>query len=295
MTSSDFARSRRAARKITTIILNGWAVSNRRFRLSCRTTSHINPTLFGSSRPHVKEEGGASTNLDFGPWRVRRSLGETYGSFASPPGSAGGASRLSSADPDGCLMEALFVSAGVVAVAEIGDKTQLLSMLLATRFKSPLSIILGIFCATVANHAVAAWVGAAAAAWLGSGATRWILGLSFIAMAGWTLVPDKVDGGGASCSRFGAFLATLVAFFLVEIGDKTQVATVVLSARFNDLTSVVLGTTVGMMIANVPAVLLGEVAATRIPLKLVRGVAAAIFLVLGLLMLTDLGALLGGL
>jgi len=192
-------------------------------------------------------------------------------------------------------MEALFVSAGVVAIAEIGDKTQLLAMLLAARFKSPLAIILGILCATIANHAVAAWVGAEVAAWFGPETMRGILGVSFIAMAAWVLVPDKVDGECAPCSRFGAFLATSVAFFLVEIGDKTQIATVALSARFDNLALVVVGTTAGMMIANIPAVLLGEVAATRVPLKLARGVAAAIFAVLGLLLLTDIGAALTGL
>lgn len=192
-------------------------------------------------------------------------------------------------------MQALLISTGVVAISEIGDKTQFLSILLATRFKSPLAIILGILCATLANHACAAWVGGEVAAWIGPEAMRWILGLSFIAMAGWTLVPDKMDETRAPrAGLLGAFVATLVAFFLVEIGDKTQVATVALAARFNDLPMVVIGTTLGVMIADVPAVLLGEAAATRVPLKPARGVAAAIFAVLGLLTLTGICARLTG-
>ena len=186
-------------------------------------------------------------------------------------------------------MEALFISTAVVAVAEIGDKTQLLALCLAARFKKPVPIILGILVATIANHALAAWVGVLAADWLGGDWLRWILGLSFLAMAGWMLVPDKVDEDTAAGGRFGPFLATTIAFFLVEIGDKTQIATVALSARFADLVMVTAGTTLGMMLANVPAVLLGEVAATKVPLRLVHGIAAAIFVVMGVLALADVG------
>ena len=178
-------------------------------------------------------------------------------------------------------MEAFLVSAGLVAIAEIGDKTQLLAMLLATRYRRPLPIILGILVATLANHAIAASAGAAAADWLGPDAMRWIVGGLFIAMAGWCLIPDKPDAGPEAAGRVGAFLATTVAFFLVEIGDKTQIATVALAARFHAIVLVTAGTTLGMMLANVPAVLFGDVLARRIPLKIVRIGAAVSFVVLG--------------
>ena len=160
-------------------------------------------------------------------------------------------------------MEAFLVSTGVVAIAEIGDKTQLLAILLASKFRRPWAIVAGIFAATVANHLLAASVGTLVAGWLGDELLRWILGLSFIAMGLWALIPDKVDEDEADAGkagRFGAFIATLVAFFLVEMGDKTQIATVGLAARFDNLTMVTLGTTLGMMLANVPAVFLGEAA-----------------------------------
>jgi Ca2+/H+ antiporter, TMEM165/GDT1 family len=179
-------------------------------------------------------------------------------------------------------MEAFLVSAGLVAIAEIGDKTQLLAMLLATRYRRPVPIILGIFVATLANHAIAASVGAAVAAWLGPDAMRWIVGGLFIAMAGWALIPDKADDGPNAASHVGAFLATTIAFFLVEIGDKTQIATVALAARFESLTIVTLGTTLGMLIANAPVVLFGDAIAKRLPLRIVRVVAALLFVALGL-------------
>jgi putative Ca2+/H+ antiporter (TMEM165/GDT1 family) len=178
--------------------------------------------------------------------------------------------------------EALLVSAGIVAIAEIGDKTQLLAMLLATRYRRPVPIILGIFVATLANHAIAASVGAAVAAWLGPDAMRWIVGMLFIAMAGWALIPDKADEGPKATGRVGAFLATTIAFFLVEIGDKTQIATVALAARFNSLVLVTLGTTAGMLLVNAPVVLFGDAIAKRLPLKIVHAVAALLFLALGL-------------
>jgi putative Ca2+/H+ antiporter (TMEM165/GDT1 family) len=182
-------------------------------------------------------------------------------------------------------MEAFLVSAGLVAIAEIGDKTQLLAMLLATRYRRPLSIMAGILAATLANHAIAAWAGATAAAWLGPDAMRWIVGGLFIAMAGWCLIPDKADERPKAESHVGAFLATTVAFFLVEIGDKTQIATVALAARFQNIAVVTAGTTLGMMLANVPAVLFGDALARRIPLNIVRLCAAGSFVMLGLAVL----------
>ena len=178
-------------------------------------------------------------------------------------------------------MEAFFVSAAVVAVAEIGDKTQLLALMLAARYRKPIPIILGILLATLANHALAAWLGEAVANWVGADTMRWILGATFIVMAGWCLIPDKADDGPQAARRAGAFLATLVAFFIVEIGDKTQIATVALAARFQSLVAVTLGTTCGMLLANAPVVLFGDAIARRLPLRIVRIVAALLFLTLG--------------
>lgn len=189
-------------------------------------------------------------------------------------------------------MEAFLISTGIVAAAEIGDKTQLLALILAARFRRPGPILAGILLATLANHGLAAWLGGLVAGWLGPEWLRWTLGISFLAMAGWILVPDSPpDETDAVSSRAGhsAFLATLIAFFLVEIGDKTQIATIALAARFPDLLAVTLGTTSGMMLANVPAVLLGDIAATRLPLRLVRGVTAAVFAVLGIVALLGVG------
>ncbi len=183
-------------------------------------------------------------------------------------------------------LQALAVSTGVVALAEIGDKTQLLALVLAARWRKPVPIILGILVATVLNHALAGAVGTWLAAAIGPQAMRWILGLSFLAMAAWILVPDEFDDQAASREpRHGVFLATVVTFFLVEMGDKTQIATVALAARYDALWAVVVGTTMGMMLANVPAVLVGEAAAKSLPLGLVRRVAAVIFAVLGALAL----------
>jgi putative Ca2+/H+ antiporter (TMEM165/GDT1 family) len=179
-------------------------------------------------------------------------------------------------------MEAFFVSAAVVAVAEIGDKTQLLALMLAARYRKPIPVILGMLLATLANHALAAWVGSAVAGWIGADTMRWILGATFIVMAGWCLIPDKADEGPRAARQAGAFVATLVSFFLVEIGDKTQLATVALAARFNALVLVTAGTTFGMLLANTPVVLFGDAIARRLPLKIVRAVAALLFLALGL-------------
>ena len=190
-------------------------------------------------------------------------------------------------------MEAFLVSTGVVALGEMGDKTQLLAMLLAVKFRRPVPIILGILAATLLNHAGAGLVGGWIANALGPDVLRWVIGVSFIAMAGWMLVPDKIDDDDASVpQRFGVFGTTLIAFFLAEMGDKTQIATVALAARFQDLVSVVAGTTLGMLIADVPAVFVGDRLAKRIPMKLVHGIAAAIFAVLGVLTLLNVGRLL---
>ncbi len=188
-------------------------------------------------------------------------------------------------------MEQWLVPTGVVALAEIGDKTQLLALVLAARFHKPLPIILGILVATALNHALAGAVGSWIAAAVGPSALRWILGLSFIAMAAWTLVPDRYEESEDTATpQFGVFTTTLVAFFLVEMGDKTQIATIALAAKYTSLAAVVFGTTAGMLLANVPAVLLGEVAAKKLPLGLVRGIAAAIFAVLGALVLAGFKA-----
>ncbi|MBF0325045.1 MAG: TMEM165/GDT1 family protein [Alphaproteobacteria bacterium] len=184
-------------------------------------------------------------------------------------------------------MEAFLVSTSIVAIAEIGDKTQLLALLLAARFRRPIPIIAGIFVATIANHALAALVGQVVSMAVGPEIMRWVLGLSFIAMGLWMLVPDSVDDEDDPVKRSHAsvFLATTIAFFTLEMGDKTQIATVALAARYLDVVVVAMGTTLGMMIANVPAVLLGNVAAEKLPLKLVHAVAASIFVLLGILTL----------
>lgn len=191
-------------------------------------------------------------------------------------------------------MESLFVSTGVVALAEIGDKTQLLAFLLATRFKKPLPIIAGILVATILNHAMAGALGAWITATLSPDILRWILGLSFLGMAVWTLIPDKIEEEEMQVARkFGVFGATLITFFLAEMGDKTQIATVAMAAHYPDPVLVVIGTTLGMLIADVPAVFIGDSFAARIPMKLVHGIAAAMFAVMGLATLSGAGSSLG--
>ncbi len=183
----------------------------------------------------------------------------------------------------GDLLEALLVSTGIVALAEVGDKTQLLSFVLAARYRKPLPIVLGILVATLMNHALAAALGAWITHALAPGTMRWLLGVSFLAMAVWALVPDRLDSDDARDStRWGVFGATAIAFFLVEMGDKTQIATVALAAKYAAIAPVVAGTTLGMMLANVPAVVLGERIAHRLPVRLIHAVVAAIFAVLGL-------------
>ena len=173
----------------------------------------------------------------------------------------------------------------------MGDKTQLLAMLLAIKFRKRVPIIVGILVATLLNHATAGLLGAWVARALGPDMLRWVIGVSFIAMAAWMLVPDKIDDEAAKPSRFGAFGTTLIAFFLAEMGDKTQIATVALAARYPDLVSVVAGTTLGMMIADVPAVFVGDKLAKKVPMRLVHAIAAAIFGLLGVLTLLNVGKL----
>lgn len=180
-------------------------------------------------------------------------------------------------------MEALLVSTGVVALAEIGDKTQLLAFVLAARFKAPRPIILGILLATLANHGVAGALGAWITTLLSPALLRWLLGLGFLAMAIWVLVPDKLENTDAStATRWGVLGTTFVTFFLAEMGDKTQIATVALAAHYTLPVVVVIGTTAGMLIANVPAVFAGERLSTEIPMRLIRGIAALLFALLGL-------------
>ena len=187
-------------------------------------------------------------------------------------------------------MESFFVSTGIVALAEMGDKTQLLSLVLAAKFRRPIPIILGILVATLLNHAGAGAIGAWITTFLGENTLRWVLGLGFLAMAVWIMIPDKLDEDDAKidASHHSIFVTTVIAFFLAEMGDKTQIATVALAAQYSSLLWVVAGTTLGMMIANVPAVILGDKMAHKLPLKIVHGIAAVIFAILGVV------ALLGG-
>jgi putative Ca2+/H+ antiporter (TMEM165/GDT1 family) len=178
-------------------------------------------------------------------------------------------------------VEAFFVSTAVVAVAEIGDKTQLLALVLACQFRKPLSITLGILAATLANHAAAAFAGNWIMQAVDPLIMRWLLGTSFLAVAVWALIPDKLDDAPKLGRVAGPFLTTLIAFFLVEIGDKTQIATVGLAIRFDALAAVIAGTTVGMLVANAPVVHFGEALARQLPLRTVRICAAAAFAVLG--------------
>ncbi|WP_288253816.1 TMEM165/GDT1 family protein [uncultured Hydrogenophaga sp.] len=179
-------------------------------------------------------------------------------------------------------MEAFLLSTGIVALAEMGDKTQLLSLVLAARFRKPWPIVAGILVATLLNHALAGAAGAWIMAAVGPVVMRWVLGLSFIAMAVWMLIPDKLDADEVKASRgLGVFVATTWAFFLAEMGDKTQIATIALGAQYEPLFAVVIGTTLGMMIANAPVVFFGDAITRRVPIKAVHAVAALIFAALG--------------
>lgn len=217
--------------------------------------------------------------------------------LAVPLGRAGSVCVVASAfspGPGVHTLEALLTSTAVVALAEIGDKTQLLAIVLATRFKKPWPIVGGIFVATIANHFLAALVGEQAAAFLDGLWFRYLVAASFIVMAAWTLIPDKFDEDEeAKPSRFGPFLATAIAFFIVEMGDKTQIATIALGARFQSVIPVMMGTTIGMMIANVPAVFLGNALIKRVPLNVVRTVAALLFLAIGVWLLAQTAGWLG--
>ena len=187
-------------------------------------------------------------------------------------------------------MEAFLVSTGIVALAEMGDKTQLLSLVLAARFRKPWPIVLGILVATLANHGLAGALGSWITTVMGPDVLRWVLGASFIAMAVWMLIPDKLDDEeGESAPRMGVFVTTVVAFFLAEMGDKTQIATVMLAAQYNAWFMVVAGTTLGMMLANAPVVWLGDAITKRVPLRIVHLVAAGIFAILGTVALLGWG------
>jgi putative Ca2+/H+ antiporter (TMEM165/GDT1 family) len=190
-------------------------------------------------------------------------------------------------------MEAFLLSTGIVALAEIGDKTQLLAFILAAKFRKPVPIVLGILVATLANHGLAAFLGTWVTSLVAPQVLQWILGISFLLMAGWILVPDKFDEDDAKLAHFGIFGTTLIAFFLAEMGDKTQIATVALAAQYHAWLPVVAGTTFGMLIANVPAVMLGERIAHRLPVKLVHRIAAGLFALLGVATLLGGGRLLG--
>jgi Ca2+/H+ antiporter, TMEM165/GDT1 family len=190
-------------------------------------------------------------------------------------------------------VEAFLVSTGLVALAEIGDRTQLLAFLLAARYRKPGPIILAIFIATIANHAFAGLIGNWLTNVIAPEAMRWVLGVSFIAMAVWIMFPDDLEGTKTKATRFGVFGTTLITFFLAEMGDKTQIATVALAAQYQELIWVVVGTTLGMMIANVPAVYLGGKLADRLPVRLIHGVAAAIFALLGIATLLGAGSAFG--
>ena len=187
-------------------------------------------------------------------------------------------------------MEAFLISTGIVALAEMGDKTQLLSLVLAARFRKPWPIVLGILVATLANHGLAGAVGSWVTTMMGPDVLRWVLGASFIAMAVWMLIPDKLDDEeGDSAPRMGVFVTTVVAFFLAEMGDKTQIATVMLAAQYQAWAWVVAGTTLGMMLANAPVVWLGDAITRRVPLRWVHLISAGIFAVLGAVALLGAG------
>ncbi|WP_334187043.1 TMEM165/GDT1 family protein [Noviherbaspirillum sp.] len=186
-------------------------------------------------------------------------------------------------------MEAFLVSTFAVAVAEIGDKTQLLALILAARYKRPIPIIFGILVATLLNHALAGLLGEWIRTVIDPDMLRWILGASFLLIAVWALIPDNMEETGQAQGRYGVFFVTCIAFFIAEIGDKTQIATVALAAKYSSFLLVVAGTTIGMMIANVPAVILGKIASPNFPFKLVRTISAGIFAVLGIAVLLSGG------
>lgn len=191
-------------------------------------------------------------------------------------------------------MEAFLISTGLIALAEIGDKTQLLAFILATRFKKPIPIIAGIFCATILNHSLAGAVGAWIIASVNAETLRWILAISFLSMAIWTLIPDKLDEETKTITnKLGVFGATLITFFLAEMGDKTQLATVAMVAHYANPIAVIIGTTIGMLIADVPAVFMGDKLAAKMPVKAIHIVVALIFTVLAIATIFGLGEKIG--
>jgi putative Ca2+/H+ antiporter (TMEM165/GDT1 family) len=193
----------------------------------------------------------------------------------------------------GTCVEAFLVSLGIVALAEIGDKTQLLALILAAKFRKPLPIIAGILAATLANHAFAGALGVWLQSAIGPMTLRWVLGLSFVGMAIWMLIPDRFEAGDAKLARFGVFTTTLITFFLAEMGDKTQVATIALAAQSGAFIAVVAGTTLGLLLANLPVVALGDKVGRRMPVKALHAVAAALFLALGVATLLGAGGRFG--
>lgn len=190
-------------------------------------------------------------------------------------------------------MDAFLISTGLVTLAEMGDRTQLLAFLLAAKFRRPLPIMLGILIATLANHAFAGFLGQWFAELVTPNVLRWVLAVTFFAMAAWMMIPDKLNDDAPDNTKYGVLVTTIMAFFLAEIGDKTQVATVALAARFDDLFWIVAGTTLGMMIANVPAIYLGDKFADKLPVRLIHIVAALLFVLLGVLTLLGVGETLG--
>lgn len=238
----------------------------------------------------VRIEGLASTYLTVWSWckrfpRLARPLPTL------PPDGRGEVWSLFLSGRERKNLEAFLVSTGVVALAEVGDKTQLLAFILSAKFRKPIPIVLGILVATLLNHAFAAAIGSWIIAQLRPQTLSWVLGLLFTGMAIWTLIPDQLDEGGPAIAQYGAgvFGATLLAFFLAEMGDKTQIATAALSAQYQQFSPVVAGTTLGMMIANIPAVYLGERLANRIPARLVRSIAAGAFAIIGIATLLGAG------
>jgi putative Ca2+/H+ antiporter (TMEM165/GDT1 family) len=221
--------------------------------------------------------------------------GETFGFDRSFAGAEGRRAIGHAFRPRiGLVLDILLVTIGTVALAELGDKTQLLALMLAVRYGRPMPVIAGILVATLANHALAAGAGTLLGGLFDGSVFRWLVGLSFLAMAGWILIPDVMTHSDAQTARWGPFLATTAAFFIVEIGDKTQIATIALAARFESWALVTAGTTVGMMLANVPVVFLGDRVAGRIPARTARIAAACLFAFLGLLTLFGFGPTAGG-
>lgn len=227
-----------------------------------------------------------STSLAFAPWPTQHPPGKTFDYNACPQGAAGIVVGFA---PENNDMDAFLVSTGVVALGEMGDKTQLLAILLAARFRRPWLICTGILLATLANHAMAGALGAGLAWLISPDILRWVVGFSFLAMAVWLLVPDLLDNTPGTLRCFGVLGTTLLMFFMAEMGDKTQIVTIALAARYDDIIAVVAGTTLGMMLVNMPVVFAGDVIARRVSMRLIHGVAALIFAVLGVLSVLNIG------